>query len=81
MKLPSGVQFHNLSTGKTSKAGASVEISGGTKFYLSAPLTQVSDVAQSWSSTMKGSIKKITLLIKSPPDLTRRILRWYLVKV
>lgn len=58
MKLPSGVKLHNLSTGTTSKAGASVEICGGTKFYLSAPLTQVSDVAQNWSSTMKGSITK-----------------------
>ena len=29
-----------------------------TKFYLSAPLTQVSDVAESWSATMKGSITK-----------------------
>ena len=58
MKLPSGVKLHNLSTGTTSKAGVSVEICGGTKFYLSAPLTQVSDVAQSWSSTMKGSITK-----------------------
>ena len=58
MKLPSGVKLHNLSTGTTSKAGVSVEICGGTKFYLSAPLIQVSDVAQSWSSTMKGSITK-----------------------
>ena len=58
MKLPAGVQLHNLTTGKTSKAGESVEISGGTKFYLSAPLTQVSDVAGSWSATMKGSITK-----------------------
>ena len=58
MKLPSGVKLHNLSTGTTSKAGVSVEICGETKFYLSAPLTQVSDVAQSWSSTMKGSITK-----------------------
>ena len=58
MKLPSGVKLHNLSKDTTSKAGASVEICGGTKFYLSAPLTQASDVAQSWSSTMKGSITK-----------------------
>ena len=58
MKLPAGVQLHNLTTGKTSKAGANVEICGGTKFYLSAPLTQVSDVAESWSTTMKGSITK-----------------------
>ena len=58
MKLPAGVQLHNLTTGKTSKAGESVEICGGTKFYLSAPLTQVSDVAESWSATMKGSITK-----------------------
>ena len=35
-----------------------MEICGGTKFYLSAPLTQVSDVADSWSATMKGSITK-----------------------
>ncbi|WP_330675060.1 hypothetical protein, partial [Blautia obeum] len=57
-KLPAGVQLHNLTTGKTSKAGESVEICGGTKFYLSAPLTQVSDVAGSWFATMKGSITK-----------------------
>lgn len=47
MKLPSGVKLHNVTTGKTSKAGEAVEISGGTKFYLSAPLTQVQDVAGS----------------------------------
>ena len=58
MKLPSGVKLHNVTTGKTSKAGESVVISGGTKFYLSAPLTQVSDVAGNWSATMKGSITK-----------------------
>lgn len=58
MKLPSGVKLHNVTTGKTSKAGESVVISGGTKFYLSAPLTQVSDVAGSWSAIMKGSITK-----------------------
>lgn len=58
MKLPSGVKLHNTTTGKTSKAGAEVEISGGTKFYLTAPLTQTTDVAASWSSTMKGSITK-----------------------
>ena len=58
MKLSSGVKLHNVTTGKTSKAGESVVISGGTKFYLSAPLTQVSDVAGSWSVTMKGSITK-----------------------
>ncbi len=33
MKLPSGVKLHNVTTGKTSKAGESVVISGGTKFY------------------------------------------------
>jgi uncharacterized surface anchored protein len=58
MKLPSGVKFHNVTTGKTSAAGASVEVSGGTKFYLSAPLTQTADVSGSWSATMKGSITK-----------------------
>ena len=58
MKLPSGVKLHNVTTGKISKAGEAVEISGGTKFYLSAPLTQVQDVAGSWSATMKGSVTK-----------------------
>lgn len=58
MKLPSGVKLHNVTTGKTSKAGEAVEISGGTKFYLSAPLTQVQDVAGNWSATMKGSVTK-----------------------
>lgn len=58
MKLPDGVKFHNITTGKTSKAGADVEVAGGTKFYLSAPLTQNADVAGSWSVTMKGSITK-----------------------
>lgn len=58
MKLPKGVQLVNETTGKTSKAGADVEISGGTSFYLKAPLSQVKDVAQTFSSTMKGSITK-----------------------
>lgn len=58
MKLPKGVKFHNVTTGKTSKAGAEVEVCGGTKFYLSAPLTQTTDVSGSWSATMKGSITK-----------------------
>lgn len=58
MKLPSGVKLHNVTTGKTSSVGASVEICGGTKFYLSAPLTQAVDVKGEWSSTMKGSIIK-----------------------
>ncbi len=57
-KLPKGVKFHNTTTGRTSAAGAEVEISGGTKFYLSAPLTQASDVAANWSSKMKGSVTK-----------------------
>lgn len=58
MNLPSGVKFHNVTTGKTSAAGASVEVSGGTTFYLSAPLTQAEDVKDSWSATMQGSITK-----------------------
>ena len=33
MKLPSGVKLHNVTTGKTSSAGASVEICGGTDVY------------------------------------------------
>ena len=58
MKLPEGVKFHNVTTGKISKAGAEVEVCGGTKFYLSAPLTQTKDVSGAWSATMKGSITK-----------------------
>lgn len=58
MKLPSGVKMHNVTTGKTSKAGADVELTGGTKFYLTAPLTQATDVKQTWSSRMKGSVTK-----------------------
>lgn len=58
MQLPEGVVFHNITTGKSSATGASVTISGGTKFYLSAPLTQTEDVEDSWSATMQGSITK-----------------------
>ncbi|MCI9077239.1 MAG: peptidase, partial [Dorea sp.] len=58
MKLPSGVKFHNVTTGKISNAGESIEVSGGTKFYLSAPLTQAADVSGAWSSKMKGKITK-----------------------
>lgn len=57
-KLPSGVKLVNVSTGKTSAAGAEVEICGGTQFYLQAPLTQAEDVSATFSSTMKGSIDK-----------------------
>ena len=58
MDLPDGVKLHNISTGKTSAAGAKVTISGGTKFYLTAPLTQTKDVSGSWSAKMQGSITK-----------------------
>lgn len=58
MKLPEGVKFHNVDTGKTSKAGADIEVTGGTRFYLSAPLTQAEDVSAEWSARMKGSITK-----------------------
>ncbi len=58
MKLPDGVKFHNVTTGETSNAGAEVEVAGGTKFYLSAPLSQANDVSSSWSSRMKGKITK-----------------------
>ena len=57
-KLPAGVKLHNETTGKTSKAGADVEISGGTKFYFSAPLTQATDVSLTWHAKMKGSVTK-----------------------
>ncbi|MBQ9156188.1 MAG: peptidase [Eubacterium sp.] len=57
-RLPDGVKLHNVTSGKTSSAGANVEISGGTSFYLSAPLSQTADVSGSWTTTMKGSITK-----------------------
>ena len=57
-KLPSGVKLVNVTTGKTSAAGASVEISGGTQFYLTAPLDQAESVSVTFSSRMKGSIDK-----------------------
>lgn len=46
MKLPKGVKFHNVSTGKISNAGADVVVKGGTTFFLSAPLTQTEDLEQ-----------------------------------
>ena len=58
LDLPDGVKLHNVSTGKTSSAGADVTISGGTRFYLTAPLTQTKDVSGSWSAKMQGSITK-----------------------
>mgnify|MGYP000329125454 CR=1 FL=1 len=81
MKLPSGVKFHNVSTGKTSAAGASVEVSGGTKFYLSAPLTQAEDVSGSWSVTMKGSITKDYSAYKITQGHPHRTWHLYLEKV
>ena len=57
-KLPSGVKLVNVTTGKTSAAGASVEISGGTQFYLTAPLDQAESVSATFPSRMKGSIDK-----------------------
>ena len=56
--LPKGVKLVNVSTGKTSAAGASVEICGGTKFYLTAPLSQGVDVNETFSTKMRGSIDK-----------------------
>lgn len=58
MKLPDGVKFHNVTTGETSRAGADIEIAGGTKFYLSAPLTQAEDVSGLWSARMRGKVTK-----------------------
>ena len=57
-KLPQGVKLVNVTTGKNSSAGASVEICGGTQFYLTAPLSQAEDVSASFSTKMKGSIDK-----------------------
>jgi len=58
ISLPSGVRLHNVSTGSTSTPGAKVTIHGGTKFYLSAPLTQAEDTAEVFASTMAGGMKK-----------------------
>lgn len=58
ISLPSGVRFHNVSTGSTSTPGAKVTVKGGTKFYLSAPLTQAEDTAEVFATTMAGSLKK-----------------------
>ena len=58
LDLPDGVKLHNVSTGKSSAEGAKVTISGGTRFYLTAPLTQTKDVSGSWSAKMQGSITK-----------------------
>ena len=57
-KLPSGVKLHNVTTGSTSAAGASVEIPGGTKFYFSAPLNQAQVSGKTWHSKLNGSITK-----------------------
>lgn len=56
--LPAGVRFHNVTTGSTSTPGATVTISGGTRFYLSAPLTQAEDTAEVFATTMAGGLKK-----------------------
>ena len=58
ISLPSGVRFHNVSTGSISTPGAKVTIQGGTKFYLSAPLTQAEDTAEVFATTMAGGLKK-----------------------
>lgn len=58
ISLPSGVRFHNVSTGSTSTPGAKVTVKGGTKFYLSAPLTQAEDTVEVFATTMAGGLKK-----------------------
>lgn len=58
ISLPFGVRFHNVSTGSTSTPGAKVMVKGGTKFYLSAPLTQAEDTAEVFATTMAGGLKK-----------------------
>lgn len=58
ISLPSRVRFHNVSTGSTSTPGAKVTVKGGTKFYLSAPLTQAEDTAEVFATTMAGGLKK-----------------------
>lgn len=58
ISLPSGVRFHNVSTGSTSTPGAKVTVKGGTKFYLSAPLTQAEDTAEVFATTMADGLKK-----------------------
>ncbi len=56
--LPAGVVLHNLTTGRESGAGETVTIPGGTTFYLSAPLTQATDVGEVWTTTLRGNVTK-----------------------
>src|SRR5699024_3547833 len=58
LDMPDGVKLHNVSTAKTSSAGADVTISGVTRLYLTATLPQTKDVSGSWSAKMQGSITK-----------------------
>ncbi len=58
MSIPAGVTLHNVSTGVDFGAGSQVVLTGGTRFYLTAPLTQVIDVGPVWSCRMNGSITK-----------------------
>lgn len=74
IKWPKDVKFYNVTIGKTSVASISVKISGGTKFYLSASLTQAEDVKDAWSATIKESITRL------PPGLAHRAWLLYLVR-
>ncbi len=58
MSIPAGVTLHNVSTGADFGAGSQAVLTGGTRFYLTAPLTQVIDVGPVWSCRMNGSITK-----------------------
>lgn len=51
----SKVKKYLLNKCTPSKAGANVEISGGTQFYLTAPLTQAEDVSETFDTTMRGT--------------------------
>ena len=61
--------------------GLNVEISGGTKFYLIAPLNQAENVSATFSSKMKGSIDKEYSAIRSQQDLGHRTWLLFSVKV
>ena len=56
--LPAGVVLHDLSTGTDSAPGGSMTITGGTSFYLTAPITQALSTGEIWSTTLYGSLTK-----------------------
>ena len=66
------VKLVNVTTGKTSAAGASVEISGGTQFYLTAPLDQAESAAYCPAIQDVGDLKQEGDTITGTVSLTTR---------